>query len=446
MDFLQLSLEDEIVVDNFAGGGGASTGMEIALGRSVDIAINHDPAAIAMHKANHPNTYHYCENVWDVDPVKACGGRPVALCWFSPDCKHFSKAKGGKPVDKNIRGLAWVAIRWAKEVKPRVIMLENVEEFQTWGPLLNNRPDPAHVGETFHEFIHELEVLGYTVSFRTLISADFGAPTTRERFFLIARRDGNDIVWPQPTYGDPKKNILVKTGKLKPWRGVSEVLDFNVPVPSIFNRKYPLCPKTMQKIAEGYQKFVVDNPRPYIIQYHGGHFRGQQIERPLMTIDASNRYALVVPFMYHFYHTGCGRELDRPLATITSAQHFALVEAFLIEYYGNGLGQDVTRPLHTITTHDRFGLVTIKHQDYVPADIGMRMLLPRELYDAQGFPHNYIIDHDYTGKKIPKVQQVAKVGNSVSPQLPAALVRANLPDICQAHRKHYGLYAADKWA
>ena len=381
MDFLQLSLNDEIVVDNFAGGGGASTGMEIALGRSVDIAINHDPEAIAMHRANHPNTYHYCEDVWDVDPVEACAGRQVALCWFSPDCKHFSRAKGGKPVDKNIRGLAWVAIRWAEKVKPRVIMLENVEEFQTWGPLLNNRPDPKHTGETFHQFVAELEGLGYAVSFRTLVAADYGAPTTRKRFFLIARRDQNEIVWPDATHGDPDNNILVQCGKLKPWRAVAEVLNFELPTPSIFDRKHPLCEKTMKRIAEGYQKFVSENPRPYLIQYHDGHFRGQQIERPL----------------------------------------------------------------HTITTHDRFGLVTVKSKQYQMIDIGMRMLTPRELFDAQGFPHDYIIDHDYTGKEYPKTAQVARCGNAVPPPLPAALVRANLPDLCNANRKRYGLYA-DKGA
>lgn len=421
--YLQLSLEDEIVVDNFAGGGGASTGIEIALGRSVDIAINHDPEAIAMHKANHPNTYHYCENVWDVDPVEACAGRQVALCWFSPDCKHFSRAKGGKPVDKSIRGLAWVAIRWAEKVKPRVIMLENVEEFQTWGPLLNNRPDPKHIGETFQEFVNELKALGYDVSFRTLVAADFGAPTTRKRFFLIARCDNSRIKWPDPTHGDPDKNILVQSGELKPWRPVADVLNFSIPAPSIFNRKKPLCTKTMRRIAEGYQKFVAENPRPYLIQYHDGHFRGQQIERPLMTVDASNRYALVVPFM---------RNLKRP------CQQSGLFEAFLIEYYGNGLGQKISKPLHTITTNDRFGLVMVKKQ---PVDVGMRMLTPRELFDAQGFPHNYVIDRDADGKSYPKSAQVARCGNAVPPPLPAALVRANLPDLCNADRKHYGLYA-----
>lgn len=224
----------EIVVDNFAGGGGASTGIEIAIGRSVDIAINHDPAAIAMHRANHPKTEHYTEDVWKVDPVEACAGRPVALAWFSPDCKHHSKAKGGKPVSKKIRGLAWVAVKWAKAVKPRVIMLENVEEFQDWGRLdEKNRPDPRYKGETFRRFVGQLEKLGYHVEYRLLRACDYGAPTIRKRFFLIARCDGQKIVWPEPTHAAPD-SIEVRMGRKKPWVPVSEVLDFSLPCPSIF--------------------------------------------------------------------------------------------------------------------------------------------------------------------------------------------------------------------
>lgn len=421
---------NELIVDNFAGGGGASTGIELAIGRSVDIAINHDPAAIAMHRANHPNSKHYCENVWDVDPVEACGGRPVALCWFSPDCKHFSKAKGSKPVSKHIRGLAWVAVKWAKAVHPRVIMLENVEEFQTWGPLIGDRPNPKAKGKTFHRFVHALERCGYNVKFRELVACDYGAPTSRKRFFLIARRDGEHITWPEPTYGDPD-SLDVRAGIIKPYRTVSEVLNFSLPAPSIFTRKHPLCENTMLRIADCYQKFVVNNPRPFIIQYHGGLNRGQVIERPLMTIDASNRYALIVPFMHHYYGTSTGREVTRPLATITSrGQHISLVEAFLIEYYGTGLGQRLDMPLHTITTHDRFGLVTINHRPYLPIDIGMRMLTPRELFDAQGFPHDYIIDRDADGKLYPRTAQVARCGNAVPPPFATALTKANLPELC----------------
>ena len=315
------SIFSEIIVDNFAGGGGASTGIELATGRSVDVAINHDPAAIAMHKANHPETEHYCENVWDIDPIKACHGRKVALAWFSPDCKHFSKAKGGKPVEKSIRGLAWVAIRWARKVKPRVIMLENVEEFQTWGPLLpDNKPDPEKKGRTFRYFVRALKRYGYDVDWRELRACDYGAPTIRKRFFLIARSDGKEIKWPEATHGS-KDNLFVHSGKLKPWRTAAEIIDWSVECKSIFERKKPLCENTMRRIARGLKKFVLDNPQPFIIQsietkeknrlvaptliqYHqeqsGNEVRGQSVEKPLMTTDASNRYGLVTAFISKF--------------------------------------------------------------------------------------------------------------------------------------------------
>lgn len=274
---------NEIVVDNFAGGGGASTGIEIAIGRSVDIAINHDPAAIAMHRANHPATKHYQEDVWKVDPAEACAGRPVALAWFSPDCKHHSKAKGGKPVSKKIRGLAWVAVKWAKAVRPRVIMLENVEEFQDWGRLdEKSRPDPRYKGETFRRFVLQLERLGYHVEHRLLRACDYGAPTIRKRFFLIARCDGKPIVWPEPTHAAPD-SIEVAAGAKKPWVPVADVLDFDLPCPSIFAsseeimEQYgiravrPLSENTMKRIARGLMKFVVNNPKPFIVQLnHSG--------------------------------------------------------------------------------------------------------------------------------------------------------------------------------
>ena len=237
-------IDGELIVDNFAGGGGASTGIELATGYSVDIAINHDPEAIKMHKANHPYTRHYCENVWAVDPVKACKGHPVALAWFSPDCKHFSKAKGGKPKDKNIRGLAWVACRWAGLVRPRVIMLENVEEFKTWGPLnRSHRPIKAKQGVTFKKFVSQLQDLGYQVEFRELVAADYGAPTMRKRFFMIARCDGKPIVWPEPTHG-PADSEEVKNGLRKPYVGAYTQIDFSRPCPSIF--------ETSEEIKEKY--------------------------------------------------------------------------------------------------------------------------------------------------------------------------------------------------
>lgn len=487
-------IHSELIVDNFAGGGGASTGIELATGYSVDIAINHDPEAIKMHKANHPNTEHYCENVWAVDPVKACKGHPVALAWFSPDCKHFSKAKGGKPKDKNIRGLAWVACRWAGLVRPRVIMLENVEEFQQWGPL-NRRHHPIKKkkGQTYRKFIKQLWELGYTVQTKELIAADYGAPTMRKRFFLIARCDGGPIIWPEPTHG-PVDSEDVKTGLLKPYVGAYTQFDFSLPCPSIFDsaeeikEKYgiravrPLAEKTMNRIARGIKKFVLDNPDPFIIggttpiidkayggnytgpgsridepidtittvdhnrlvvptliQYHSetvkGEVRGQTIEDPIMTVDGSNRYGLVASFLSKFYKSGTGQDEREPLHTITAGDgHFGEVRAFLIKYYGQATGQNIEEPLDTVTSKDRFGLVTIKGVDYQIVDIGLRMLEPRELYGCQGFPEDYIIDHDYTGKTYPRSEQVKRCGNAVCPPIPAALVRVNLPELCVAER------------
>jgi len=543
----QLSMFSEIIVDNFAGGGGASTGIEMAIGKSVDIAINHDPAAIAMHRANHPKTEHYCENVWEVDPVAACGGRKVALAWFSPDCKHFSKAKGGKPVEKSIRGLAWVAIRWAKLVRPRVIMLENVEEFKTWGPLMeDSKPDPRFKGRTFKHFVHALKRYGYKVDWRELRACDYGAPTIRKRFFLIARCDGQPITWPEATHGDPK-GLAVQSGRLKPWRTAAEIIDWSIDCKSIFERKKPLCENTMKRIAKGLKKFVLDNPEPFIvtvnhggegfrgqslhkplttvtakngcgvvepklapyvmqigqqkfggdgrihsmydplativtknehclvktklapyvminefnnagsniqeplhtiltgnhhylmaptlIQYHGEQSeketRGQALEKPLMVVDSSNRYGLVSAYMMHYYGTSIGSGMNAPLGTITAqGQHIAEVQAFLVKYYGQGGGQSLLEPLHTITTKDRFGLVMIKGQAYQIVDIGMRMLTPRELFNAQGFPSDYIIDHDADGNTYYKNAQVARCGNAVPPPFAKALVRANLPELC----------------
>lgn len=543
-------------MDNFAGGGGASTGIELATGYSVDIAINHDPEAIKMHKANHPNTKHYCENVWTVDPVKACKGHPVGLAWFSPDCKHFSKAKGGKPKDKNIRGLAWVALRWAGLVRPRVIMLENVEEFKTWGPL-NRRHHPikSKQGKTFEKFVQQLTDLGYEVQFKELVAADYGAPTMRKRFFMIARYDGKPIAWPEQTHA-PADSEAVKAGLLKPYVGAYTQLDFSLPCPSIFDtseeikEKYgiravrPLAQKTMDRIARGLKKFVLDNPEPFIIQCnHGGErrpndirepmptitgkhgygivepymvqigqtgftkdrskdvreplttivsknehclisptliqyhsetskdgVRGQTIEDPIMTVDSSNRYGLVTSFLHKYYDGGykgagetvenplptvtawdhnsvvtanliqmnnhCdGKDIRQPLPTITAGDgHFGEVRAFLIKYYGQGTGQDIKDPLDTVTAQDRFGLVTINGTDYQIVDIGLRMLEPRELYGCQGFPDDYIIDHDYTGKTYPRSEQVRRCGNAVCPPIPAALVKANLPELCVAER------------
>lgn len=429
---MERELWDEIVVDNFAGGGGASTGIKMAIGRDVDIAINHDPAAIAMHKANHPYTEHYNESVWDIDPVTATGGRPVGLCWFSPDCKHFSKAKGGKPVDKNIRGLAWVALKWAATVRPRVIMLENVEEFKTWGPLLGDRPDPKQKGRTFNCFVNALRRHGYQVDWRELRACDYGAPTIRKRFFLIARCDGRPIVWPKPTHGDPS-SLKVQSGELKPWHTAAECIDWSIPCPSIFERKKPLAENTLRRIAKGLQKFVIDNPQPFIVQVnHGGeNFRGADFDKPFPTITTVDHNAIVTSNLIQLNNNSIGQSVTSPLNTITAGGgHFGEVRAFLLKYYGQGGGQTLDEPLHTITTKDRFGLITVAGQECQIIDIGMRMLTPRELFRAQGFPDTYIIESDYLGRPYPKTAQVARCGNAVPPQLPAALVIANLPELC----------------
>lgn len=561
----------ELFVDNFAGGGGASTGIEMAIGRSVDIAINHDPDAIAMHKANHPASKHYCEDVWQVAPVEACAGNPVALAWFSPDCKHFSRAKGGKPVDKNIRGLAWVAIKWAYAVRPKVLMLENVPEIQTWGPLgKDDKPIKSRAGETFKGFILALtsgipvrhpayqemcaalsieptsemaqrlqKGLGYKVQYRTLQSCDYGAPTTRTRFYLIARCDGRPIVWAEPTHA-PKDSEAVKQGLKLPYRTAADCIDWSIPAQSIFGRKKTLAENTMRRIARGIQKFVIDNPEPFIvtvnhsgegfrgqstdeplgtitakngygvvtptimcnntnnvgasvetplptvttgnrnylvaptlIQYHSetgkDEVRGQELTEPLMTQDTSNRYALSVAHIMKNYgggYNGAGSAVDAPLDTVTakdhnslvtthimtmrnnmdgqsideplttisySGAHHAEVQAFLVKYLSTGAAKSVNEPLDTVTTKDRFALVTIHSEEYIITDIKMRMLQPRELFNAQGFPSDYIIDHDADGHRYPKSKQVARCGNAVTPQVPAALVRANLPEECPKH-------------
>mgnify|MGYP004473501157 FL=1 len=452
-------INGELIVDNFAGGGGASTGIELATGYSVDIAINHDPEAIRMHKANHPNTKHYCEDVWQVDPVKVCNGHPVALAWFSPDCKHFSKAKGSKPKDKFIRGLAWVACRWAGLVRPRVIMLENVEEFKTWGPLnRGHHPIKIKQGKTFEKFVKQLTDLGYEVDFRELVAADYGTPTMRKRFFMIARCDGKPIIWPKPTHA-PADSEAVKTGLLKPYVGAYTQIDFSKPCPSIFDtseeikEKYgiravrPLASKTMDRIGRGLKKFVIDENDPFIldgklsflIQYHsykGNNVRGQKVTDPIMTLDGSNRYGLVCAFVSKFYKSGIGQDVRDPLHTITTSPgHFGLVMAYLIKYYGSEEGgHDIRKPLDTLTSRDRFGLVEVYGTKYRIYDIGLRMLEPREQYGCQGFPDDYIIDHDYTGKSYPRSEQVRRCGNAVCPPIPAALVKSNLPELCIAER------------
>lgn len=618
----QINMLEEIIVDSFAGGGGASTGIELATGRIVDVAINHDLDAILMHRTNHPYTTHYQASVWDVDPVEVCQGRPVGLLWASPDCKHFSKAKGGKPVDKHIRGLAWIVLRWAGTVQPRVIILENVEEFQTWGPLRKGRPIKSRSGETFQRWLKQLRSLGYAVEWRELVAADYGAPTSRKRFFLIARRDGCPIVWPTPTHA-PANSLEVRAGLKKPWRSAAEIIDWQLPTPSIFatkkeimdqyglNAVRPLAPNTMRRVARGVDKFVIKSATPYLVVVnHSGEFRGQGLDRPIQTITSKHGYSFANPMMApltvtnttnsvgspadHPIHTvtTAGNQIlitptltaigqtgggDRsrsiqepthtqvskaeecvvcpamiqyhteqtehvraqgvcdPLMTVDAANRYGLAAASLIKYYGSTQhGQRTDKPLHTVTTKDREGLAiaslskyfggvvgtelsnplptvtavdhnaiqtvhmlklkgktlggsvqtplqtitaggshhgivrtTIEKADpeanlqnwpkirdilnefcgyhlqddevmlflingtwYFMADIGLRMLTPRELYLANGFPTDYKIDQDYTGTAYGKSKQVARCGNAVPPPFAEALVRANFPEWC----------------
>lgn len=581
MIFAQETLTDEIIVDNFAGGGGASTGIEIATGMAVAIAINHDPAAILMHKTNHPYTEHLQASVWDVDPKAVCRGRPVGLAWFSPDCKHFSKAKGAALVDRKIRGLAWITLRWAATVRPRVIILENVEEFQTWGPVRKGKPVKKLAGTTFRKFISQLEALGYTVEFRELVAADFGAPTSRKRFYMIARCDGKPIVWPKPTYSKTGADGLPK------WRAASEIIDWSLPCPSVFASKAqimeryglkavrPLAKNTMRRIIRGVDKFTIRSGKPFIVQqkfqnaaqniekplttvtavgahelckpllapvtvtntgnsvggtvgapvhtvttagnqmlvtpflaecnHSGGghiapvtdahktitakhtggivapaliqyhteqteHVRASGLGTPVNTVDASNRYGLTCTNLVEYYTGGRPLDVREPMHTVTSHDREAVVAAHVVKFKGDNLGHGANEPMQTVTTsagefavckaylakmhgggelgywplirdllnefcgytlaEDEVLLLEIGGALYYIADIGLRMLSPRELYNAMGFPPDYIIDRDYLGNEYGRTKQVARCGNAVCPPVASALVRANLPEWC----------------
>ena len=545
----QLNFLDEIIVDNFAGGGGASTGMELATGRPVAIAINHDPDAILMHKTNHPFTEHLQASVWDVDPRKVCRGRPVGLAWFSPDCKHFSKAKGAALVDRNIRGLAWIVLRWAGTVRPRVIILENVEEFVTWGPVRKGKPVKKKAGQTFQKWKQQLLDLGYAVEHREIVAADLGAPTTRKRFVLIARCDGRPIVWPERTHG-PIDSAEVRAGKLLPWKSAAEIIDWSVPCYSVFaskkelKEKYgvnavrPLAENTMRRVIRGVDKFTIRSGRPFIVECNhagAGHvkdvgspigtvlakhtagivapsliqYHTEQTERvranglgePLPTVDASNRYGLTTAQLVEYFGNGqpldvrkpmhtvtshdreavvcahiskyyggiVGEAISEPLPTVTAIDHNAVTTAHIVEFKGQDIGQDIRKPLRTITASagefadcrtelvraegselghwpevrallnrhcgyeladDEILLLEIGGVRYFIADILLRMLTPRELYNAMGFPPDYIIDRDYLGNEYGKTKQVARCGNAVCPPMATALVRANLPEWC----------------
>nr|HCI8774552.1 DNA cytosine methyltransferase [Klebsiella pneumoniae] len=431
--------DSEIIVDNFAGGGGASTGIELAIGRSVDIAINHDPNAVAMHTTNHPGTLHYCESVYSVRPKVATAGRSVGLAWFSPDCRHFSKAKGAKPVEKAIRGLAWIVIRWALDVGPRVMMLENVEEFKTWGPLLaaEMRPDPDRIGETFLAFVGMLTSgvpadhpallecceflelspdseqakrlvagLGYVVDFRELRACDYGAPTIRKRFFMVMRRDRQPIVWPEATHGDPKSPAVL-AGKLAPWRTAAECIDWSIPAPSIFGRKKPLAENTLRRIARGIQRFVIESASPFIVKCNhtttrGKYdcFRGQALDDPLQTITKTHGYAIAVPHLTKFRTGATGQPVTEPVPTVTAGTSrrpggnghaLGFVEAGLVPFLAGNGGSEyqakprpLDKPAHTILKESRACVVTPVIARQFGASVGPRADEPSATITAGG--------------------------------------------------------------
>ena len=553
----QLDLFEKIIVDNFAGGGGASTGIELACGRPVTIAINHDPDAILLHRTNHPYTEHLQASVWDVDPEQVVRGRKVGLAWFSPDCKHISKAKGSALVDRNIRGLAWIVLRWAGTVRPDVIMLENVEEFQTWGPVRKGKPVKSKAGQTFRQWKKQLSELGYVIEHKELTAADYGAPTTRKRFVLVARCDGKPIVWPERTHA-PRNSPEVQAGKLKPWRSAAEIIDWSIPGYSIFQskeeikQKYgvtvvrPLAENTLRRVIRGVDKFTLKSGEPFLVptgygerqgqapRVHdvsepvptvvgsgkhnicepiiapylaecnhagGGHIadvgepyktitakhtggvvapvliqyhteqtenvRANRLEEPINTVDASNRYGFVSANLVEYYTGGRPLDISSPMHTVTSHDREALVAAQIAEFKGKDIGQDCRNPLRTITAGGgEFGVVRVTlncagNMGYWPqvrellnrfcgydladnecmvlmiggmgyyiADITLRMLTPRELYNAMGFPPDYQIERDCLGNAYPKSKQVARCGNAVCPPLAETMVRANLPEWC----------------
>lgn len=510
-----LPVHEELVIDLFAGGGGASTGIEQAIGRHVDIAVNHDPEAVSLHQANHPQTQHHVSDVFEVDPRTVTGGRPVGLLWASPDCTFHSKARGGKPHrDRNKarrrRGLAWVVCHWARDVRPRVICLENVEEFQHWGPLNEDgQPCPERKGSTFRRWVAQLRNLGYQVEWRELRACDYGAPTIRKRLFLVARCDGQPIVWPQPTHGAPD-SLPVKQRKLKPWRTAADCIDWRIAAPSIFERERPLAEATMRRIAKGIQRYVIDAAEPFIVEFanrsrdgldaiakplrtvtatpEGGSFalcsptliqtgygerpgqapRVPGLDKPLGTVVSGQKHALVSAMLAKHYGGVVGQAMTAPTGTVTTVDHHSLVtsnmiklrgtstaaatdapvhtisaggmhhaevRAFLIKYYGSDQDPQMLEPLHTVTTKDRFGLVMVKGEPYAIVDIGLRMLTPRELYRAQGFPDTYVIDRGADGRPLTKTAQVRMCGNSVCPPLSRALVAANYVEHHQQQRR-----------
>ena len=472
-DQMRLDLSPaELVVDLFSGGGGASVGIEMATGRQVDVAVNHDAAAVSMHKRNHPDTHHFVQDVFTVDPRAATHGRPVGLLWASPDCTDHSKAKGAAPLrDTKRRALAWVVKRWAGQVRPRVIMLENVEEFVEWGPLVgkpgNLRRCPRRKGRTFRRFVSQLRAMGYAVEWQLLRASDYGAPTTRRRLFLVARCDGQPIRWPEKTHGP---------GRAMPYRTAASIIDWTQPMCSIFatpdearewaqlhgkhTPRRPLAEATMRRIAHGVVRYVLEADEPFMAPDHALPFliprygerpgqrpRSRSVEDPHpVVVPTGNGASLVSVFLARHWGGMVGKDIREPFPTITTTgSQDQIVCAFLQKYYGQGIGQSLEDPAHTIRTKDTLGLVTVTIQGdpYIIVDIAMRMLTPAELYRAQGFPEDYEIERGTpltqseqlglldlagaNGEPLTKTEQLRMVGNSVSPQVATALVRANAP-------------------
>lgn len=445
---------NDLIIDCFAGGGGASVGIEMELGRNVDIAINHDPQAILMHRTNHPDTLHLTEDIFKVDLQKYVGGRHVALMWASPDCTSHSKAKGGKPRKQGLRILPWAVYKHAKTILPDVIIMENVEEIQQWGPLdKKGYPIKERQGEEYRKFIRCMQSLGYISDSRELVAADYGAPTTRKRWYAVFRRDGRDIAWPEPTHSRRGVNGLL------PWEPIYKYLDLADLGKSIFGRKKPLAEKTMNRIARGLEKFVFNCPEPFIVQVnHGGdNFRGQSIKDPLPTITQKHGFGVVTPLLIQYHSETTqngvrGQQVTEPIHTVTTspghfgtvsvltmdwnelqsagideetAQKCTWVSQFIMTYYGCGTGQDLRMPINTIMAKDRFALVTVLGNEYVILDIFLRMLTAEELKLGQGFPKDYIIDRDYLWHVYPAAERVKRIGNSVVPIMAQKLVEAN---------------------
>lgn len=425
-------LDGPVCVDLFAGGGGASEGMRRATGFHPVVAVNHDDDAIRMHAANHPETMHFREDVFKVSPGVGSRGRRPDLLWASPQCTHFSRARGRAPKSEQQRSLAWVVVDWARDARPRCIIVENVPEFLTWGPLGDDgEPIRERAGETFAAWVCALEGAGYVVEYRVLVAADYGAPTTRRRVYVVATLD-RAPVWPAPTHGP---------GRPLPWRTAAECIDWSLPCPSIFERDKPLAEATLRRIAEGVRRFVVEAPAPFIApvgaawiaKHYGNGVVGHPADRPLGAVTAVDHHSLVVAFLDKLYGSArAGQALTEPMPTVTTGGgrgggHTGLVYAFLTAYYGTAIGHRPDGPLPAVVTKDRFGLVVVhvNGEPHVITDIGMRMLQPRELARAQGFGEDYIL----TGTKS---SQVARIGNSVCPPVAEALVRANLPHPRQA--------------